>query len=80
MTTEEITRIEHPIDVMHLLHKAFRSEAARVEEMVRQFQLGSSLQPIRIAFDSWAAALAFHAQQEDRYITYPLTKRMSEKG
>ena len=71
--TTEITRLEHPIDVMHLIHKALRAQAALVEETVRRFEIGSSLQPIRACFNVWAAALAFHAQQEDKYMTAPLT-------
>jgi len=57
---------------MHLIHKTLRAEAARVEEMVRQFEIGDSLQPIRGAFNLWATALLFHADQEDRYMTTPL--------
>ena len=71
--TTEITRIEHPIDVMYLIHKALGAQAARVEETVRRFEIGSSLQPIRACFNTWAAALAFHAQQEDKYMTAPLS-------
>ncbi len=70
--TTEITRLEHPIDVMYLIHKALRAQAARVEETVRRFEIGSSLQPIRACFNVWASALAFHAQQEDKYMTAPL--------
>jgi hemerythrin HHE cation binding domain-containing protein len=68
----EITRLENPIDVMYLIHKALQTEAVRVEEMVRQFETGDSLQPIRGAFNFWATALIFHADQEDRYMTAPL--------
>ena len=71
--TTEITRLEHPIDVMHLIHKALRAQAARLEETVRRFEIGSSLQPIRACFNVWASALAFHAQQEDKYMTAPLS-------
>jgi hypothetical protein len=42
----EIIRLENPIDVMYLIHKALQTEAVRVEEMVRQFEIGDSLQPI----------------------------------
>ena len=68
----EITQLENPIDVMYLIHKALQTEAVRVEEMVRQFEIGDSLQPIRGAFNFWATALIFHADQEDRYMTAPL--------
>lgn len=71
--TTEITRLEHPIEVMYLIHKALQAEAARVEEMVRSFELGDSLQNIRGAFNFWATALVFHAEQEDKYMTAPMT-------
>jgi hypothetical protein len=58
---------------MYLIHKALGAQAARVEETVRRFEIGSSLQPIRACFNTWAAALAFHAQQEDKYMTAALS-------
>ncbi len=58
-----------PIDSMYLIHKALKSEAARVEEMVRLLEEGDSLQPVRAAFNFWASVLAFHAQQEDEHMT-----------
>lgn len=65
----QTTSLEHPIDSMRLIHKALRCEAARVEEMVRLLDEGDSLQPVRSAFNQWASALAFHAQQEDDHMT-----------
>lgn len=61
--------LEYPIDSMRLIHKALKCEAARVEEMVRLLDEGDSLQPVRCAFNQWASALAFHAQQEDGHMT-----------
>ena len=65
----QIVGLECPIDAMFLIHKALKSEAARVEEMVRLLEEGDSLQPVRCAFNLWASALAFHAQQEDENMT-----------
>lgn len=65
----QIVGLECPIDSMFLIHKALKSEAARVEEMVRLLEEGDSLQPVRCAFNLWASALAFHAQQEDENMT-----------
>ena len=61
----EVNSSECPIDGMYLIHKALRVEAGRVEEMARTLKEGDSLQPIIGAFNLWAAALAFHAEQED---------------
>ena len=68
-TGSQIVNLECPIDSMYLIHKALKCEAARVEEMVRLLEEGDSLQPVRCAFNLWASALAFHAQQEDEHMT-----------
>ena len=77
--TEEVIRLESPIevlktpiDVQHLIHKAFRVQGWRVRDLVKDFHEGDTLQPIRVEFNTWAAALLFHAQQEDKYMTAPL--------
>ena len=64
----ETIRLESPIDAMFLIHNALRAQAAKVEELVRCFQTGDSLQLVRLDFVNWAAALMFHAEQEDRYM------------
>jgi hemerythrin-like domain-containing protein len=63
---QEITRLESPIDAMFLIHNALRAQAANLEELVRSFETGDSLQLIRLDFVNWAAALMFHAEQEDQ--------------
>ena len=65
----ETTKFDCPIDVMYLLHKAFRTEAVRVVQIAEKLEVGSSFQPFTAAFDFWAAALAYHAEQEDNYMT-----------
>ena len=65
---KEIAILESPIDSMYLLHNALRDEAAELEESVRRFETGDSLQLIRQHFMQWAAGLMFHAEQEDHYI------------
>jgi hypothetical protein len=70
---KEITQLEHPIDVMYLIHRALKAEARLLEEMVQRFRIGESLQPFRAVFNLWASALIFHADQEDRYMTAPMT-------
>lgn len=70
----EITRLESSIDVLFLIHKAMRSKAKHVEDLVNRLEVGESLQSFRIAFNSWATFAAFHSEQEDTYITGPLIK------
>jgi hypothetical protein len=62
--TEEIARLEHPIDAMYFIHKALRAEAVRTEKQVQDLEVGTSLQPFKLAFSSWATALVFHAEME----------------
>ena len=64
---EEIEKLESPIDAVYLVHKALRDEAVRVEKMVDRLENGASLQPFKLAFNSWATALVYHAEQEERY-------------
>ena len=69
----ETTKLETPIDVMFLIHKALRCEAQHIEKMAADLDEGNSLQAFKLAFNNWAAALAYHAETEDRYMTAPLT-------
>lgn len=69
----EIKKLERPIDVMFLIHKALSAEALRVEKLIEQLEPGGSLQPFRAAFNLWASALMYHADVEDQYMTAPLT-------
>ncbi len=69
---EEITRLESPIDAMHLIHKALRAEALRMETMVAHMEMGESLQTFRSAFNLWASMLVYHAEKEDEELMAPL--------
>ncbi|MAF40113.1 MAG: hypothetical protein CL696_14750 [Chloroflexi bacterium] len=62
--SSEITRLEQPLDVMFLIHKALRAEAVRTEKLSAELEDGSSLQPFKLAFNSWATALLYHAEAE----------------
>lgn len=63
---QETIRLESPIDAMFLIHNALRAQGANLEELVRCFETGDSLQQVRLDFINWAAALMFHAEQEDQ--------------
>ena len=76
MTTDsagEITQLESPIDVMYLIHKALRNEANRAIKLVDNMENGGTLQAFKLAFNEWATSLMYHAEQEDKYVTQPLT-------
>ena len=63
------SQLTHPIDAMHLIHKALRAEAARVEEVVEALEMGGSFKPFQRAFYRWAMALVYHADIEGKYFT-----------
>jgi hemerythrin-like domain-containing protein len=69
----EVTKLDSPIDAMYLIHKALRAEAVRVEQMASELEVNGSLQPFRLAFSSWAIALEYHAETEDKYVTPALS-------
>jgi hypothetical protein len=69
---EEIKKLESPIDVMFLMHKALSAEALKVERIIQNYEPGTSLQPFVSAFNEWATALMYHADVEDEYMTLPL--------
>ena len=70
---EETVKLDSPIDVMYLLHRALSAEAAWVQREIERFEPGGSLQPFRAVFNTWATALMYHADIEDQYMTAPLT-------
>ncbi len=70
---EEIESLESPIDTIYLIHKALKVEAESIETMVDNLDTGGSLQPFKLAFNAWATALVYHAEQEERYMAHLLT-------
>ena len=71
--SEEIESLESPIDTIYLIHKALKVEAESIEDMVDHLDTGGSLQPYKLAFNAWATALVYHAEQEERYMAHSLT-------
>ncbi|MDP6455549.1 MAG: hemerythrin domain-containing protein [SAR202 cluster bacterium] len=69
---EEITRLESPIDVMYLMHKAFEAASERVEALAAEAQSGGSLDEFTEGFTFWVTQLLYHAEAEDDYMTAPL--------
>ena len=54
---------------MHLIHKALRAEAGRVEGAVNALEMGGSFKPFQRAFYRWAMALGYHMDVEEKYFT-----------
>ena len=70
--TTEITRLDSPIDVMYLMHKAFRELSERMEFEIARVQEGGDLSAFSTLFEFWAKRILFHATAEDTYMTAPL--------
>lgn len=68
----EEMQLEVPIDVMYLIHKALSSEAAKVQNLIENLEIGGSLQPFRMEFNFWASMLMYHADMEDEHMTGPI--------
>ena len=66
-------KLDNPIDVMMLMHKAFRSLSMWVEKLAAEVEEGGDVQEFREEFDLWGKQLLYHATVEDKYMTAPLT-------
>ncbi len=69
---EDITRLESPIDVQILLHKAFHALSRRVEQLAADSEKGGDLTEFQEAFGFWVKQLVYHATTEDNFMTEPL--------
>ncbi|MCH8206700.1 MAG: hypothetical protein IH956_06810 [Chloroflexi bacterium] len=67
--TDEITRLDSPIDVMYLMHKAFRVQSERTEHLAARAQDGSDLGEFMDSFNFWVRQLLYHAQTGSGQIT-----------
>lgn len=72
---EDITRLESPIDVQILLHKAFHALSLRVEQLAADSEKGGDLTEFQDAFGFWVKQLVYHATTEDQYMTGPLKEQ-----
>jgi hypothetical protein len=64
----EITQLDHPIDVMYLIHKAIRAEARRTRQAAEHLEIGGNFKPFLDDFYRWAMALGFHEEAEYKYV------------
>jgi hypothetical protein len=70
---QETTKLEAPIDMMILMHKAFRAQSERTEALAAEAQGGGDLGALTAAFGFWMKQLLYHATIEDKVMTAPLT-------
>ena len=72
MTTEGITKLEQPIDVMPLMHKAFRAVTDRIEDLAAKASTFEEITELNEAFGFWVKQILHHATVEDEVMTGPL--------
>ena len=72
MTAENIHRLEDPIDVMPLMHKAFRAVSDRTEAMAANASTFEDVAELNESFGYWVKQLLYHAGVEDEVMTAPL--------
>ena len=72
MTAENISKLEHPIDVMPLMHKAFRAKSGRTEALAAQASTIEDIAELNEAFGFWVKQILYHATVEDEVMTAPL--------
>ena len=66
----EIIPLDHPIDVMRLIHKAIRAEARVTRRAAEQLEMGGNFKSFTQIFYRWAMALEYHEETEYQ-ICYP---------
>lgn len=72
MTADNNHRIEDPIDVMPLMHKAFRAVSDRTEAMAGSATTIEDIAELNEAFGFWIKQIVYHATVEDEVMTGPL--------
>ena len=72
MTADNTHRLEDPIDVMPLMHKAFRAVSDRTEAMASKAATFEDVAELNEAFGYWVKQLLHHAAVEDEVMTGPL--------
>ena len=72
MTAESINKLEHPIDVMPLMHKAFRAVSDRTEALAADASTIEDIAALNEAFGYWVKQILYHATVEDEVMTGPM--------
>jgi hypothetical protein len=71
--------LDHPIDIMYLIHKAFMAHSVRTENLARDSINGGDLRAFKESFEQWATLVRYHMDKEDRYMTTPLVESQSAR-
>ena len=72
MTADNNHRIEDLIDVMPLMHRAFRAVSDRTEAMAASATTFEDIAKLNESFGFWIKQIVYHAAVEDEVMTGPL--------
>ena len=72
MNAENTTTLEDPIDVMPLMHKAFRAVTGRIEDLAGRATTFEDITELNEQFSFWVKQILYHATVEDEVMTGPL--------
>ncbi len=78
--TDNITKLESPIDVMYLMHKVYMVVSDQTEALAATALDGGDLAEFKANLDVWLKHLLYHAQTEDTYMTGPLRDKQLQDG
>ncbi|MQG34794.1 MAG: hypothetical protein FI717_10875 [SAR202 cluster bacterium] len=79
MATNHITKLEDPIDVMLLMHKAFRALSDRTEALAAKAETIEDIEELNEVFGFWVNQILYHATVEDEVMTSPLQNSQSAR-
>ena len=72
-------RLDNPIDVMYLFHKAFMAHSIRTENLADESVNGGDLTLFQEAFEAWRRLFLYHVDTEDKYMTAPLLESQAAR-
>jgi hypothetical protein len=65
---DKMNRLQRPIDVVHLIHKALRAQAVRAEKEVEQLDALGGLHSFNMMFNSWVTNLITQTELKREHI------------
>ena len=77
---DDIYELEHPIDVMYLMHKVYMKHSESVENLSRSTQNGGDFELLAIQLTEWLDHIYYHTDTEDLYMTGPLKDKELHDG
>lgn len=77
---DDIFELEHPIDVMYLMHKVYMRHSEEVESLSKSSEKDSDLDILATQLSEWLDHIYYHTDTEDLYMTGPLKDKELHDG